>query len=154
MDLSQFNFVTFTAALMIAATPILLAAIGELVTEKSGALNLGVEGMMIIGAISGFIAAVETGSPLIGFIMAAICAATLASFFAFLTLYLLSNQCATGLSLTLFGLGLAALLGHRYTGIRPPSVPKLDIQWFISNPYWLNYSRCRREPRCRPCLGL
>ena len=134
MDFSQFNFVTLTATLMVAATPILLAAIGELVVEKSGVLNLGVEGMMIIGAISGFIAAVETGSPFVGFVMAAIAAAILSSLFAFLTLYLLSNQYATGLSLTLFGLGLAALLGHSYTGIRPPSVPTLNVQWLTDIP--------------------
>ncbi|MCL4141972.1 UNVERIFIED_CONTAM: hypothetical protein GTU68_005235 [Idotea baltica] len=112
---------------MVAATPILLAAIGELVTEKSGVLNLGVEGMMIFGAICGFIAAVETGSPLIGFIAAAAGAAALSLLFATLTQYLLANQVASGLALTLFGLGLAALLGHKYTGIKPPSSPKLDL---------------------------
>ncbi|GHA45004.1 ABC transporter permease [Amylibacter ulvae] len=127
MDFSSISIVSLLATLMVAATPILLAAIGELVTEKSGVLNLGVEGMMIFGAICGFIAAVETGSPLIGFIAAAAGAAALSLLFAILTQYLLANQVASGLALTLFGLGLAALLGHKYTGIKPPSSPKLDL---------------------------
>lgn len=127
MDFSSFNPALLMATLMVAATPILLAAIGELVVEKSGVLNLGVEGMMIMGAISGFIFAVETGSPVFGFFMAALAGALLSAIFAFLTLYLLSNQVATGLSLTLFGLGLAALLGHGYTGIRPPSTEAVSI---------------------------
>ncbi|NIZ13440.1 ABC transporter permease, partial [Phaeobacter sp. HF9A] len=72
MDLSAINPVLLVASLMVAATPLLLAAIGELVVEKSGVLNLGVEGMMIVGAIAGFAAAVETGSPLLGFVAAAV----------------------------------------------------------------------------------
>ena len=66
MDFSVLNPVALFASLMVAATPILLAAIGELVVEKSGVLNLGVEGMMIVGAVCGFIVAVETGSAWLG----------------------------------------------------------------------------------------
>jgi simple sugar transport system permease protein len=127
MDFSAISPVSLVVSLMVAATPILLAAIGELVVEKSGVLNLGVEGMMIIGAICGFIAAVETGSPWIGFLAAMIGAAAVAFIFAFLTQYLLTNQVATGLALTMFGLGFAALLGHRYAGIKPPKFGHLDI---------------------------
>jgi simple sugar transport system permease protein len=112
--------VTLIAALIGASTPILLAAIGELVVEKSGVLNLGVEGMMIIGAVFGFMIAVNTGSPTLGFIMAAVAGAGISLIFGFLTQVLLSNQVATGLALTLFGLGLAALLGEPYAGINPP----------------------------------
>lgn len=125
MDIS---IVSLIATLIVAATPILLAATGELIVEKSGVLNLGVEGMMIIGAICGFIAAVNTGSPLLGFIMAALAGAALALLFAILTQVLLANQVASGLALTLFGLGLAALLGHSYSGLKPPSSPKME--WF------------------------
>ena len=125
MDIS---IVSLIATLIVAATPILLAATGELIVEKSGVLNLGVEGMMIIGAICGFIAAVNTGSPLMGFCVAAFSGALLSLLFAILTQYLLANQVASGLALTLFGLGLAALLGHSYSGIKPPSTPKLE--WF------------------------
>lgn len=115
------------ASLMVASTPILLAAIGELVVEKAGVLNLGVEGMMIVGAIAGFAAAVESGSPLVGFLGAALAGAALSLIFAFLTQVLLSNQVATGLALTLFGIGFSALIGQGYTGVRPPPTPKLDL---------------------------
>ena len=71
MDLSAINPVLLLASLMVASTPILLAALGELVVERAGVLNLGVEGMMITGAIAGFVTAVSTGSPALGFIVAA-----------------------------------------------------------------------------------
>jgi len=108
------------ASLMVAAVPIMLAAIGELVVEKAGVLNLGVEGMMIIGAICGFVAAVETGSPTLGFLGGAAGGAALSLIFAFLTQILLANQVATGLALTLFGLGLSSLIGQGYVGLKPP----------------------------------
>ncbi|MCT8161194.1 ABC transporter permease [Pseudoruegeria sp. SHC-113] len=127
MDLSAINPLVLLASLMVAATPILLAAIGELVVEKAGVLNLGVEGMMITGAICGFAIAVESGSPLLGFLCAALGGALLSLIFAFLTQYLLSNQVATGLALTLFGLGLSSLLGQSYVGIKPPATNKLNI---------------------------
>lgn len=108
------------ASVIVASVPIILAAIGELVVEKAGVLNLGVEGMMIMGAICGFVAAVETGSPVLGFVGGALGAAALALVFAVLTQYLLTNQVATGLALTLFGLGLSSLIGQGYVGIKPP----------------------------------
>ena len=132
MDISALPLVSLIISLMVAATPILLAAIGELVVEKSGVLNLGVEGMMIIGAICGFIVAVETGSPWLGFLAAMAGGAAISFIFAVLTQYLLTNQVATGLALTLFGLGFAAFLGHGYTGIKPPKFGTLDIP-FISD---------------------
>ncbi|MEY8843255.1 ABC transporter permease, partial [Cribrihabitans sp. XS_ASV171] len=121
------NPVLLVASLMVAATPLLLASIGELVVGKSGVLNLGVEGMMIVGAISGFAVAVETGSPALGFVAAAAGGALLSLLFALLTQVALANQVASGLSLTLFGLGLSALMGQSYVGIKPPPTPKLDI---------------------------
>ena len=125
MDIS---IVSLIATLIVAATPILLAATGELIVEKAGVLNLGVEGMMIVGAISGFIAAVNTSSPFMGFVMAAVAGAILSYLFAILTQVLLANQVASGLALTLFGLGLAALMGNSYSGVKPPSTPKME--WF------------------------
>jgi simple sugar transport system permease protein len=127
MDLSSINPVLLVASLMVAATPILLAAIGELVAERAGVLNLGVEGMMIVGAISGFAIAVETGSPWLGFIASAIGGALLSLLFVFLTQVVLANQVASGLALTLFGLGLSALMGQSYVGVRPPPTGQLDI---------------------------
>ena len=134
MDFSSLDPVVIMVTVIIAATPILLAAIGELVVEKSGVLNLGVEGMMIVGAVTGFIAAVNTGSPTVGFIAAACGGAALSFLFVILTQYMLSNQVASGLSLTLFGLGIAAMLGHKYSGIKPPSVPKLDVPFLTDIP--------------------
>lgn len=127
MDLSAINPMILIASLMVASTPILLAALGELVVEKSGVLNLGVEGMMITGAICGFAVAVESGSPVLGFIGAAVGGAILSLLFGVLTQYFLSNQVATGLALTLFGLGLSALLGQGYVGITPPATAKVNF---------------------------
>jgi general nucleoside transport system permease protein len=113
--------IVLIASLMVASVPIMLAAIGELVVEKAGVLNLGVEGMMIMGAVCGFIAAVETGSPVLGFAGGMAGAVILALMFAALTQALLANQVACGLALTLFGLGLSSLLGQGYVGIKPPA---------------------------------
>jgi ABC-type uncharacterized transport system permease subunit len=126
--------VTLIAALIVASTPILLAALGELVVEKAGVLNLGVEGMMIFGAICGFIVAVNSTSPFLGFVAAAAGGAGLSLIFAILTQVLLSNQVATGLALTLFGLGLSSLLGEGYAGLIPPSVPSLNISGLSDMP--------------------
>ena len=96
MDFSALNPISLAVSLMVAATPILLAALGELIVEKSGVLNLGVEGMMIIGAIAGFAVSVETASPWLGLLAAMAAGAALAAIFAFLTQYLLANQVAPG----------------------------------------------------------
>ncbi len=118
--LGGINPAVLIASLMVASVPIMLAALGELVVEKAGVLNLGVEGMMIMGAICGFITAVATGSPVMGFVGGAAGGAALSLIFAFLTQVLLANQVATGLALTLFGLGLSSLMGQGYNGIKPP----------------------------------
>ncbi len=120
MDLSAINPVLLIAAIIAAATPVLFAALGETIVERAGVLNLGVEGMMITGAVCGFIVAVNSGSPFFGFVCAALGGAALSLLFAFLTQAALANQVASGLALTLFGLGLSALLGQSYIGIKPP----------------------------------
>ena len=135
MDLSAINPALLIASLLVAATPILLAGIGELVVERAGVLNLGVEGMMITGAICGFMATIITGSPALGFIFAAIGGAALSFLFALLTQYALATQVASGLALTLFGLGLSSLLGQDYVGLKPPSTPKLDIPILSDLPF-------------------
>lgn len=127
MDFGGINPVILLSSLMVASVPILLAALGELVVEKSGVLNLGVEGMMIMGAICGFITAVHSGSPLLGFVGGAAGGAVLSLVFAFLTQSLLANQVATGLALTLFGLGLSSLMGQNYNGIKPPPTPHVPL---------------------------
>ena len=136
MDLGGINPAILIASLMVASVPIILAAIGELVVEKAGVLNLGVEGMMIMGAICGFATAVGTGSPILGFVGGALGAAALSLVFAVLTQVFLANQVATGLALTLFGLGLSSMIGQGYVGIKPPATgevpmgPLADIPFF------------------------
>ncbi|MEM9716542.1 MAG: ABC transporter permease [Pseudomonadota bacterium] len=127
MDWGSLSIVGMLASLVGASTPILLAALGETVVEKSGVLNLGVEGMMITGAVTGFIAAVLSGNPWIGFIAGTLGGALLSGVFALLTQGFLTNHVATGLALTLFGLGLSAMIGQPYVGQKPPTVPDLNF---------------------------
>ena len=101
---------------LIATTPLVFAGIGELVTEKSGVLNLGVEGMMLVGAVSAFIILVITGSYFLAFFVSILSGVIMSGLFAFLVLYLMSNQIATGLALTIFGIGLSSMLGKQYIG--------------------------------------
>jgi simple sugar transport system permease protein len=103
-----------------AATPLLLAALGELVAEKSGVLNLGVEGMMLIGAVTGFAVTSMTGASLVGLVAAALAAVAASMIFAFLTLTLAANQVATGLALTIFGVGLSSMIGEGFVGTTIP----------------------------------
>jgi len=135
MDMGAISPALLLASLMVAATPILLAALGELVVERAGVLNLGVEGMMITGAICGFAVAVNSGSPGFGFVAAAAGGAVLALLFALLTQVALANQVASGLALTLFGLGLSSLLGQGYVGIKPPRMARLDIPLLSDIPF-------------------
>ena len=123
MDLA----VNILIGIIVASTPLVFAAIGELLVEKSGVLNLGVEGMMIIGAVAGFAALTETGSHALALLAAMAGGAAMAGLFGIVTLTLLSNQVASGLALTLFGLGLSALLGQRYSGQSAGPFPRLSI---------------------------
>jgi len=100
-----------------AATPLLIAALGELIVERSGVLNLGVEGMMVMGAVTGFGAAQLSGSAYVGVLAAIICGALFSLLFAVLTLSLATNQVATGLSLTLLGLGASGMIGENFIGL-------------------------------------
>jgi general nucleoside transport system permease protein len=111
--------------ILTAATPLLLAAIGEVVVERSGVLNLGVEGMMVMGAVAGFGATYITGSTAIGVIAAIAAGIMMSLLFGFLTLTLVTNQVASGLALTLLGLGLSGLLGESFVGQQITGIPKL-----------------------------
>ncbi len=103
------------------------AAIGELITERAGVLNLGVEGMMLMGAICGFAVGLSTGSWLLAYLAAAAVGACMALLFGVLTLSLQTNQVATGLALTLFGVGLSAFLGRSFVGIPIARLPVLAL---------------------------
>ncbi|KZL22835.1 ABC transporter permease [Pseudovibrio sp. Ad37] len=133
-DLSMIEAVLLT--IITASTPLLLAAIGELVVERSGVLNLGVEGMMIVGAVMGFAATQATGSPYIGIVAAMISGVAMSLLFGFLTLNLMANQVATGLALTILGLGLSGMIGEAFIGqpgisLKPIAIPVLSAIPFI-----------------------
>ncbi|UOM33144.1 ABC transporter permease [Acuticoccus sp. I52.16.1] len=112
-------------SVVIAATPILIAALGEVVAERSGVLNLGVEGMMIVGAVTAFATAQTTGMPYLAVLTGGLAGVAMAGLFALLAVWLATNQVATGLALTLFGLGVASLAGEAYVG--RPGVKLDDI---------------------------
>lgn len=160
------QMIPILASTVAAATPLAYAAFGELVTERAGVLNLGVEGMMLVGAIAGFAVASQTGSLSLGFLAAILAGMVLALIFATLTLSLQTNQVATGLALTLFGVGLSAFIGKSYVGmslngLHPLTIPVLGqipflgpllfhfdlvvygslvllfvLQWFFRRSHW------------------
>ncbi|MEO7496335.1 MAG: ABC transporter permease [Massilia sp.] len=108
--------IAFLASTAGAATPLVLASTGELVAERSGVLNLGIEGMMLVGAVVGFSVTLGSGSITLGLMAAMLAGLLMALVFAFLVLTLQTNQVATGLALTLFGIGLSAFLGRSLVG--------------------------------------
>ena len=114
-------------SVLAASTPLLLAATGELVTEHAGVLNLGVEGMMIVGAACGFGGAWLSGSIVVGALCGIIAGMLMSLIFAFMTLGLAVNQVATGLALTIFGIGLSGLIGARFVGERINTAPHLSV---------------------------
>jgi simple sugar transport system permease protein len=123
--------IALLAGTVTAATPLVFAALGELIAEKSGVLNLGVEGMMLMGAIAAFAGATTSGSLALGVVCGALAGAGTAGLFGVLALTLLANQVATGLALTIFGTGLSAFLGQSYVsltliGMQPIAVPGLS----------------------------
>ena len=97
-------------------TPLLLVALGEMICEKSGVLNLGQEGMMLMGAVCGFIATSNTGSLVFGIMMAMLAGTLMSLLFGVISMHLRANQVATGLALTIFGTGLSAFIGSTYVG--------------------------------------
>src|SRR5882724_1510640 len=114
-------------AVLAASTPLLLAATGELVAERAGVLNLGVEGMMIMGAACGFAGAYVSGSTFIGALCGIAAGAALSAVFAALTLGLAVNQVAAGLALTILGVGLSGLIGASFVGEKIASAPHLYL---------------------------
>ena len=123
-------------------TPILLAATGELVVEKSGVLNLGIEGMMLIGAVTGFAVTMNYGpdlgdwAPWLGVLAAALAGAASSMLFAVLVLTLGSNQVATGLALAIFGIGLSSLIGASFVGMIVPSFDSVFPDSLAADPLW------------------
>ncbi len=114
MDITALS--ALLAATIIAGTPILYAAAGELLAERSGILNLGVEGMMLVGAVFGFICTVNTGNHWLGLLAALAGGGFMASIHGLVTITLRGNQVVSGLALTIFGSGLSGFLGKAYQG--------------------------------------
>ncbi len=114
-------------AVVTSATPLALAAIGELVAERSGVLNLGVEGMMVMGAATGFAAAYGSGSTLVGALVGILAGTLMAGLFGILTILFAVSQVAAGLALTIFGLGLSGLVGSGFVGLKRDPAPHLAI---------------------------
>ena len=121
-------------SVLAASTPLLIAATGELVTERSGVLNLGVEGMMIVGAACGFGGAWLTGSILIGALFGIIAGVLMSLTFALMALGLAVNQVATGLALTILGIGLSGLIGAGFVGERLTPAAHLYIPGLTDIP--------------------
>ena len=122
----------FLAATVVAAMPLLFATIGEIITEKAGLLNLGVEGLMLMGAVMGFVTGYETGSPWIGLLGAVLAGGAGGLIFAFLTVTLRANQVVTGLTLTIFGTGFASFMGKSYVGMVVPQAIKICFVKMLS----------------------
>ena len=120
--------VEFLAACVVAGTPLVFATVGELITEKSGSMNLGVEGMMLMGAVMGFLASINTYNPAVALLAAALAGAGGALIFGFLTVSLRANQVVCGLTLTIFGTGFAQFVGEPLLGSSVPS----DITSFFA----------------------
>lgn len=125
MDSAQ--LVAVLVSTVVAATPLIYAALGELVTEKAGVLNLGVEGMMLIGAVTAFAVGLTSGSLVLGYLAAAAAGVMMALIFGVLTITLQTNQVATGLALTLFGVGLSSFMGRPFVGQPIVPAPVLDL---------------------------
>ncbi len=126
--------VSILVSVIAASTPLLLAATGELVTEKSGVLNLGVEGMMLMGAVAGVAATMTTGSWFLGLVLAAIAGGLFSMIFGVLALSLRANQVASGLALTIFGTGLSAVIGTPFVGRPVDRLPSLNIPFITDIP--------------------
>jgi len=118
------------------STPILLAATGELVVEKAGVLNLGVEGMMLIGAVTAFAVTLSTFNPWLGVACAAAAGLGSSLLFGLLVLWLGSNQVATGLALAIFGIGLSSLVGTSYVGMIIPRFTSIFPDALARDPFW------------------
>ena len=128
-------FEAIILTIITASTPLLIAAIGELVVERAGVLNLGVEGMMIIGAAAGIAAAITTGSSTLGVLVAVLAGMALSLVFAALVLGLAANQVAAGLALAILGLGLSGVIGAPFVGVQRAGIGKIETPLLSDIPF-------------------
>jgi general nucleoside transport system permease protein len=134
------------ASSIASATPLLYATVGEILTERSGVLNLGVEGMMTVGALSGFATAVMTGSSYLGLLCASWSAGLLSLIHAFLSVTLRANQIVSGLGLTIFGIGLTGYLGQSMIGKPAPAVLLKTFLPYLSEMPFLGQAFFQQSP--------
>jgi len=130
---SLFTAAVFAAAVR-AGTPVLFATLGEIFAERAGILNLGVEGMMLVGALAGFATTVRTGNPWLGVLAAGAAGGLLSLIHAVLSITLRSNQIASGLALTIFGTGLSASLGRGFIGVPAPGFQPMALPGLSAIP--------------------
>ncbi len=123
------------AATLNAGTVLAIAALGLLINERAGIVNLGAEGMMLCAAVVGYAAAVHSGSDFVGFAAGAIAGALLAAVFGALVIWLNTNQYATGLALSLFGVGFSAFIGQPYTRERLSERAQFDVPLLSDIPF-------------------
>ncbi len=117
-------WIAFLSAAIVAGTPLLFASLGGILCERVGNQNLGIEGMMLMGAVAGFIAAIKTSNPIIAMLIAALAGLIGALIYAVLSITMRTNQVVTGLTLTMFGTGLANFLGKPYINLMTPESVK------------------------------
>jgi general nucleoside transport system permease protein len=125
--LSLALLIAIAASTIVSATPLLYATLGELIGQRAGIVNLGLEGIMLIGAASGFSVTAMTGSPYVGIVAAAIAGAGANLIFAYLVITRHANQLAAGLSLMFFGFGVSALVGRPFIGALIVGLPRLNL---------------------------
>ena len=123
------------AATLNAGTVLALAALGLLINERAGVVNLGAEGLMLMGAIAGFAAALHSGSDGVAFVAGAAAGGAFAAIFGLLVVYLSTNQYATGLALSLFGAGLSAFVGVGYVQGKLGERPQFALPWLADLPF-------------------
>ncbi len=129
------EIIAILAGTVAAATPLIFAGLGELVAERTGVINLGVEGMMLVGAIAGFAFASQyDASVLSALFMGGLAGSLMALIFAFFTLSMSTNQSACGLALTIFGIGISAFIGQNYVSIALPGLQNLNIPGLADIP--------------------
>ena len=146
-------FALLIAATLSAGTVIAFAALGLLVNERAGIVNLGAEGMMLVAAIAGFAVAVHTGSPWLGLAAGAAAGAVLAAAFGLLVIWLNTNQYATGLALSLFGSGFSAFIGIRYTQEKLAEQPPLSLPLLADLPF-IGPALFRQHPMVYGAIAL
>lgn len=129
----SFELVFFT--IVTASTPFLIAALGELVAERAGVLNLGVEGMMAMGAACGFAAAITFDSNAVGVLIGVLAGMATALLFAVAVLVFAANQVGCGLALTIFGLGVSGMIGSRFVGLKRSQIAPFDIPYLSDIPF-------------------